>query len=129
MAAQPSSIRTAGIDSATSELDALDCRVAALRLRAQPDPVGAHDEAWSWINEVSAFVPYERNMALATLDPMHRVGRPCAEFADGQNIFGVANTTTNPVVDRLMRAILSLWQPWHGKQWSAARPPPLASAG
>ena len=102
-------------------LNPVDERVEAIRLRAKSDPEGARDELWSWLNEVLALPPQQRHTALAVLDRLFKAGEPHEEYADGHNIIGVPRATVHPVLDRLIHAIFSVWQPWHGKQWSRER--------
>ena len=109
-----------GPDPQPSGITAFDRRVANIRKRAESDPIAARDELWSWVNEVSSFAPYQRKEGLAELDRIFLAGQPFHEYADGHNIIGVPNLFVHPILDRTLRAILNLWQPWRGKHWSAA---------
>jgi hypothetical protein len=91
-------------------------RVASLRERAQTDPHGAREEAWSWIEELGRRAVKDRNAALDELQEIFLVGQP-AEGISGQTEGILVTWTMNPLADKAVGTITNAWMPWLGKKF------------
>jgi len=92
-------------------------RVASLREQAQTDPVGARDEAWSWIQELGRRAARYRDQALDELGQLFRAGEP-ADDISGQTEGLLVTWTVHPVADKVIGTVTSAWMPWVGKAFT-----------
>jgi hypothetical protein len=91
-------------------------RVSQLREQSRTDPLGARDEAWSWIKELGDRAATDRAGALTELQEMFLCGQP-ADAVSGQTEGILVCWTMHPIADRLIGSITNLWMPWLGKKF------------
>lgn len=91
-------------------------RVARLREQAKTDPVGARDEAWSWLSELGRRAAGDRSGALSELEELFLSGRP-PEGIDGQTEGILVTWTMTPIADKVIGWIAGAWMPWLGKKF------------
>lgn len=91
-------------------------RLARLHGLADADPESARDEAWAWIAELGRRVLRDRESALAELGELFRAGVPSRGINDLTE-GALVSMTVHPLIDRLVAAITSLWQPWIGSRF------------
>jgi hypothetical protein len=91
-------------------------RVSKLREQARTDPVGARDEAWSWIADLGRRAASDRAGALAELQELFLCGQP-AEGIDGQTEGILVTWTMHPIADKVVGGITNAWMPWLGKKF------------
>jgi hypothetical protein len=91
-------------------------RVASLRERAQSDPQGAREEAWSWIEELGRRAVSDRSGALDELQEIFLSGEP-AEGISGQTEGILVTWTMHPLADKVVGTITNAWMPWLGKKF------------
>ena len=94
-------------------------RVAALRELAETDVDEAARQAWAWLEEVGGRSSGDRAGAEAELDELFALGR-APKGLDGATEGILVAPLIQPVVDKVARAITSLWMPWQGKRFDAA---------
>lgn len=95
-------------------------RLAALRRRAEGDPLGVRDETWHWFREAGDRHGADREGALAELAALFASGRP-ATGVDGETEGMLVCWALNPVADRLIGGVTNRWLPWAGKRFDATR--------
>jgi hypothetical protein len=93
--------------------------VASLRERAQTDPHGARDEAWSWIEELGRRAVKDRQGALEELQEIFLSGQPAEEIS-GQTEGILVTWTMHPLADKVIGSITNAWMPWVGKKFDPA---------
>src|SRR5437588_5839571 len=91
-------------------------RVAKLREQSRTDPLGAREEAWSWISELGRRAVTDREGAMGELQELFLCGQP-AEGISGQTEGILVTWTMHPVADKLIGAITNAWMPWVGKKF------------
>lgn len=91
-------------------------RLARLHGLADSDAESARDEAWAWLAELSRRVFRDRDSALAELGELFRAGVPSRGINDLTE-GSLVSTTVHPLIDRMIAAVTSLWQPWIGKRF------------
>ena len=94
-------------------------RVAELRELAETDVDDAARKAWAWIEELGNRAGSDREGAEAELDTLFALGR-APQGLDGATEGILVAPLIQPQVDRVARAITSLWMPWQGKSFNAA---------
>lgn len=94
-------------------------RVSALRELAATDVDEAARQAWAWIEELGERAGSDRVGAEAELDELFALGR-APKGLDGATEGILVAPLIQPVVDRVARAITSVWMPWQGKSFDAA---------
>ncbi|GAB7142172.1 hypothetical protein [Mycobacterium riyadhense] len=95
-------------------LQTAESRVSDLRNR------DAADEAWQWIVDLKEQAKSNRTAADAQLNAIFRLGTPPTSL-DGPTNGILVMTTINPVLDAAVRLVTSLWMPWQGKRFDAAK--------
>lgn len=91
-------------------------RLSRLRRRAAADSPGAAQEAWRWLDELSALAGSDRQAAEQELNELFRQGTP-PKSIEGPTEGILVATLVQPVVDKLVKAITSVWMPWQGKSF------------
>ena len=105
---------------------AVATRVAELRELAATDVEDAARQAWGWIEELGDRASSDREGAEKELDELFALGN-LPQGLDGATEGILVAPLIQPVVDRVARAITSVWMPWQGKsrrRRQARRQPP-----
>jgi hypothetical protein len=96
-------------------------RLHGIRERAHGDPVGARDEAWSLIEELSHQAGRDWAATVRELQEVFRCGRR-PETADGETEGIFVAWTVHPLVHAALSAVGRAWMPWRGKTfWACER--------
>lgn len=95
-------------------LQTAESRVSDLRNR------DAAAEAWQWIVDLKEQAKSNGAAADAQLNAIFRLGTPPTSL-DGPTNGILVMTTINPVLDAAVRLVTSLWMPWQGKRFDAAK--------
>ena len=98
---------------------AVATRVAELRELAATDVEDAARQAWGWIEELGDRASSDREGAEKELDELFALGN-LPQGLDGATEGILVAPLIQPVVDRVARAITSVWMPWQGKSFDAA---------
>jgi hypothetical protein len=94
-------------------------RIAELRELAATDVDAAALEAWAWIEQLGERAGSDREGAVAELDRLFALGK-APKGLDGATEGILVAPLIQPFVDRVARAITSVWMPWQGKSFDAA---------
>ena len=100
----------------TSEIAA---RVAELRELAASDLDAAANQTWSWFGELGELAKSDREAGETALNELFALGR-APQGIDGPTEGILVAPLIQPLVDRVARAITSVWMPWQGKSFSSA---------
>jgi hypothetical protein len=95
--------------SAQATTPAVEVATRLADLRARADSAGA----WRWLRELAA--PAHRGI----LDTLFAQGR-APESIDGPTDGFFVALRSEPLLDRLLKALASLWMPWQGKSFDSA---------
>jgi hypothetical protein len=103
----------------TSELGtAPQERLAELRTTSEREPDTAASNAWRWIGDLKQRAARDRSTAERELNDLFRSGElPVGLTGPTEGI--LVTTTTNPLLDPVVRMITALWMPWQGKRFDA----------
>lgn len=94
-------------------------RVAALREQAENDLAGASAEAWGWIEDLKTRAGSDRAGAEADLNELFALGR-APQSLDGPTEGILVAPLIQPLIDKVARAVTSVWMPWMGKSFDSA---------
>ena len=109
---------TAPPGEAPSAVGTAEERVNRLRKLAKREPATAQNETWEWFERLGKLAGDDREAADAQLDELFRLGKP-AKGLDGPTEGILVTPLIQPIADRALRAITSLWMPWQGKRFDA----------
>jgi hypothetical protein len=93
-------------------------RLADLRTNADTDPRTAADDAWRWVCDLKKRAGRDRGAVERELSELFRTGATPSGLT-GPTEGVLVTTTTNPLLDPVVRMITSLWMPWQGKRFDA----------
>jgi hypothetical protein len=87
-------------------------RIAELRELAEREPEAARDATWLWFRELGD------RRATEELNELFRLGE-VPQGLDGPTDGILVVPLIQPVLDRTLTALTSLWMPWQGKRFDA----------
>ena len=94
----------------------VQARVAELRAKAAADPVGAREDAWTWIEDLGAAARDKRSEAHDELQQLFVCGEP-ADDVVGQTEGILVSWTMHPLADKVIGLLTDSWMPWLGKKF------------
>lgn len=100
------------------EASGVEGRLGWLRSSMTHEPAGAADAAWHWIEELSARSKTDATTADVELNELFRLGTAPTDL-HGPTEGILVMTTTNPKLDKAVRAVTALWMPWQGKRFDS----------
>lgn len=103
--------------SATPPTD-ITTRLRELREQAAGDSAAAARAAWHWLDELSDLAGSDRDAAEQALNTLFASGTP-PKSIDGPTEGILVAPLVQPIVDKLLQAITSIWMPWQGKSFDA----------
>lgn len=103
--------------SATPPTD-ITTRLRELRGQAAGDSAAAARAAWHWLDELSDLAGSDRDAAEQSLNTLFASGTP-PKSIDGPTEGILVAPLVQPIVDKLLQAITSIWMPWQGKSFDA----------
>ncbi len=92
--------------------------VDELRKTAPTDPEGAQQRAWTLIKNLGSQLSKDRDTAMNSLAELFAHGDKPSGL-DGPTVGALVGWTAQPIADRAMSTITSLWLPWVGKRFDA----------
>jgi hypothetical protein len=93
-------------------------RVDRLRKLAKREPAAAQKETWEWFQRLGKQAGSDRESADAQLDELFRLGK-AVKGLDGPTEGILVTPLIQPIADRVLRTITSVWMPWQGKRFDA----------
>ena len=101
------------------EAAGVEGRLGWLRSSMTAEPAGAAEAAWAWIVELSERPKADALAADAELNELFRMGTVPSDL-HGPTEGILVMTTTNPKLDKAVRAVTALWMPWQGKRFDSS---------
>ena len=116
--ADPATETTTAPAPEASAVGAAEERVERLRKLAKREPITAQNETWEWFKRLGKLAGSDREAADVQLGELFRLGKT-PKGLDGPTEGILVTPLIQPLADRALRTITSLWMPWQGKRFDA----------